>query len=307
MRVKAKERKRRKAAEQARQEEQAQLEAERVAREQAKTKRAEREKAEAKRAAWEAEERRRAEEEKEADQKHKAKVGKGNEAGAGGNEAGEVKKVIMDPSCTHCTWVNTVCEFLVDGNKKRVACIWCNLSKGKCQWPGDGKDAKAGPKAALKANKGKKRKANDEMPEPRPSRKKAKAVEKPLEVLDIDEDKASGSRPRGPGATAFSGLEDKLEHLIDVVGLIANNLAGLFKAHETMAENSGRIANALEAMLDESYGFGMVVSPLDLGLSELNSDELRKEANWLKAHGEDEEEESEGEDEGEDETMAKAE
>ncbi|KIN96994.1 hypothetical protein M404DRAFT_32727 [Pisolithus tinctorius Marx 270] len=305
MKAKSKERKRRKAAEQARREEQARLEAERVAREQA----------EAERIAWEAEEqrareeeeRRRAEEEKEAEHKRKAEAGKSSEAGAGGNETGsEVKKVVMDPGCTCCARAHIVCKFVVDGNKKRVACVRCNQSKGKCRWPGDGKDAEAGPKATLKADKGKKRKADDETPEPGPSKKKAKAVEKPLEVLDVDEDEAGGSRPRGPGVTAFSGLEDKLERLIDVAGLIANNLAGLFEAHETVAENSGRIADALEAMLDESYGFGMAVSPSDSGSSELNSDELHEEADWLRAHGE-EEEESEGKDEGEDKTMAEAE
>ncbi|KIO00199.1 hypothetical protein M404DRAFT_29806 [Pisolithus tinctorius Marx 270] len=89
MKAKVKERKRQKVAEQARWEEQARLEAERVAREQAK----------AERIAWEAEEQRarkeeekcRAEEEKEAERKHKAKADKGDEAG------GEVKKVVMDP------------------------------------------------------------------------------------------------------------------------------------------------------------------------------------------------------------------
>ncbi|KIO14773.1 hypothetical protein M404DRAFT_17629 [Pisolithus tinctorius Marx 270] len=270
-------------------EEQARLEAERVAREQA----------EAERIAWEAEEQRaheeeekcRAEEEKETKWKHKAEADKGDEA------RGEVKKVVMDPSCTHCTQAQVVCEFLVDGNKKQVACVHCNLLKGKCRWLGDGKDTEAAPKATPKTDKGKKRKTNNEMPEPRPSKKKTKAINKLLEVLDIDEGKTGGSRPRGPSAAVFSGLEDKLERLINVTGLIANNLAGLFEAHEAMAENSGRIADTLKAMLDESYSFGMVVSPSDLGSSELDSDELCKEADWLKAHSEDEEEESGREDE----------
>ncbi|KIO02635.1 hypothetical protein M404DRAFT_27846 [Pisolithus tinctorius Marx 270] len=298
MRAKAKERKRRKAAEQARREEQARLEAERAEREKAEAKRAAREAEEER--AHEEEEKRRAEEEKEAERKRKAEADKGDEAG------GEVKRVVMDPGCTRCSQAKVTCEFLVDGNKKRVACVRCNQSKGKCRWLGDGKDPEVGPRVVSKADKGKKRKADNGTPEPGPSKKKAKAVEKPLEVLDVDEDEAGGSRPRGPSATAFSGLEDKLERLIDVTGLIVNNLAGLFEAHETVAENSGRIADALEAMLDESYGFRMAVSPSDSGSSELNSDELREEADWLRAHGE-EEEESEGKDEGEDETMAEAE
>ncbi|KIO03320.1 hypothetical protein M404DRAFT_27284 [Pisolithus tinctorius Marx 270] len=299
MRAKAKERKRRKAAEQARREEQARLEAERAAREQAEAERIAREAEEQR--VREEEERRRAEEEKEAERKRKAETGKSSEAGAGGNGTGsEVKKVVMDPGCTRCTRANTVCEFLVDGNKKRVACIRCNQSKGKCRWPGDGKDAEAGPKAM--ADKGKKRKADEETPEPGPSQKK-RAKSKPIEVLEIDEPEAGGSGERKAGAGGFSGLEDKLERLIDVAGLIANNLAGLFEAHEAVAENSGRIADALEAMLDESYGFGMAVSPSDSGSSELDSDELREEAKWLKTHGEDEEEESGGEDE----SMAEAE
>ncbi|KIO08017.1 hypothetical protein M404DRAFT_23265 [Pisolithus tinctorius Marx 270] len=292
MRVKAKERKRRKAAEQARQEEQARLEAERVARE----------KAEAERVAWEAEEqrareeeaRRKAEEEKEAERRHKAKANKGDEAG------GEVKKVVMDPGCTCCARANIVCEFVVDGNKKRMACVHCNLSKGKCRWPGDGKDAEAGPKAV----KGKKRKVDEENAEARPSNQKwAKTSTRPTKILDLNESEAGRSRPREAGVDKYSGLEDKLERLIEAVGLIANNLASLFELHETAVENSGRIADALESILDESYGFGMAVSPSDLGSSELDSDELREEAEWLKNHGEDEEEESEGEDE----SMAKAE
>ncbi|KIN94546.1 hypothetical protein M404DRAFT_34939 [Pisolithus tinctorius Marx 270] len=303
MRAKAKERKRRKAAEQAWREEQARLEAERAAREQDEAERAARERAEAERIVREAEEQRareeeekcRAEEEKEAEWKCKAEADKGDEAG------GEVRKVVMDPGCTRCSRAKVACEFLVDGNKKQVACVRCNLLKGKCRWLGDGKDAEAGPK--VKANKGKKRRADDEMPEPGPSKKKAKVVDKPLEVLDVDEGETSGSRPRGPGVAAFSGLEDKLERLIDVAGLIANNLAGLFEAHETVAKNSGRIADALEVMLDESYGFGMAMSPSDSGSSELDSNELREEAEWLKTHGEDEEEESGGEDE----SMAEAE
>ncbi|KIO05559.1 hypothetical protein M404DRAFT_25278 [Pisolithus tinctorius Marx 270] len=286
MKAKSEERKRCKAAEQAQQEEQAWLEAERVAREQAEAKRAEREKAKAEKAAWEAEERRVCEEEErwEAKCKHKAKAGKSDEAGTGGisgEAGGEVKRVVMDPGCTHCTWVQVICEFLVDGNKKQ--------------------DAKASPKAGG-VNKGKKQKANKETPEPRPSKKKSKAIAKPLEVLDVNEDEASGSRLRGPSATAFLGLEDKLECLINIMGFITNNLAGLFEAHETMAENSGRITNALEAMLDESYSFRMAMSPLDSGSSELNSNKLH-EADWLKAHSNDEEEESSREDE----TMAKAE
>ncbi|KIN95975.1 hypothetical protein M404DRAFT_33713 [Pisolithus tinctorius Marx 270] len=249
------------------------LEAKRVVTEKAKAKRAVQE-AEEERAHKE-EERHRAEEEKEAKQRCKAK------AGASGSEAGgEVKKVVMDPSCTCCTWAKAICEFLVDGNKKWVACVWCNQSKGKCWWPGDSKDTKASPKAR-RVNKGKKWKADEEMPEPRPSKKKVKAVDKPLEVLDVDEDEAGGSRPRGP-----SGLSQTT-----------------WQAHETMAENSGRITNVLEVMLDESYSFWMAVSPSDLGSSELNSDKLCEEADWLKAHGEDEEEESSREDE----TMAKAE
>ncbi|KIO05404.1 hypothetical protein M404DRAFT_25531 [Pisolithus tinctorius Marx 270] len=281
MKAKAKERKRRKAAEQAWREEQARLEAERAAREKAEAERIAQEAKEQR--VREEEERRRAEEEKEAERKCKAKANKGDEA------RGEVKKVVMDPSCTHCAQAQTVCEFIVDGNKKRVACVRCNLSKGKCRWPGDGKDAEAGPK--IKADKGKKRKADEETPEPGLSQKKrVKMSARPIEVLDLDETEA--------GAARYSGLEGKLERLIKAAGLIANNLASLFELHETAVENSGCIADALE-----SYGYRMAVSPLDLGSSELDSDELREEAKWLKAHGEDGEEETEGEDE----AMAEAE
>ncbi|KIN95088.1 hypothetical protein M404DRAFT_34479 [Pisolithus tinctorius Marx 270] len=260
-------------------EEQAQLEAERVVRE----------KAETERIAWEAEEQR-------------AEAGKGDEARADGSEASKVKKVVMDPSCTCCARAQVICKFLVDSNKKQVACVRCNQSKGKCRWPGDGKDSEAGPKVASKADKGKKRKADDGMPEPGLSQKKRVKL-KPTKVLEIDKPEVGGSGARKARAGRFLGLEDKLERLIDVAGLIANNLAGLFEAHEAVAENSGRIADALEAMLDESYGFGMAVSPSDSGSSKLDSDELHEEAEWLKTHGEDEEEESGGEDE----PMAKAE
>ncbi|KIO03852.1 hypothetical protein M404DRAFT_26827 [Pisolithus tinctorius Marx 270] len=299
MKAKAKERKRRKAAEQARWEEQARLEAERAAREKAEAKRIAREAEEQR--VREEEERRRAEEEKEAERKRKAEPGKSSEAGAGGNETGsEVKKVVMDPGCTRCARAHIVCKFAMDGNKKRVACVRCNQSKGKCRWPGDGKDAEAGPKAV----KGKKRKVDEENAEAGPSnQKRAKTSTRPTEILDLDKSEAGGSRPREAGADKYSGLEDKLERLIEAMGLIANNLASLFELHETAVENSGRIADALELILDESYGFGMAVSPSDSGSSELDSDELCKEAEWLKNHGEDEEEESEGEDE----SMAEAE
>ncbi|KIO07272.1 hypothetical protein M404DRAFT_23734 [Pisolithus tinctorius Marx 270] len=274
MRVKAKERKRRKAAEQAW---------------------AEKEKAEAKKAEQEAEEKRVHEEE----EKREAEAGKSDEASAGGasgEAGGEVKRVVMDPGCTRCTWAQVVCEFLIDSNKKRVACICCNLSKGKCWWPGDGKDVEAGPKAATKADKGKKRKADEGSPEPGPSQKKW-AKSKPTEVLEIDEPEAGGSGEREASAKRYSGLENKLERLIEAVGLIANNLASLFELHETVVKNSGCIADALESLLDESYGFGMAVSPSDSGSSELDSEELHEEAEWLRTHGEDEEEETEGEDE----------
>ncbi|KIN99106.1 hypothetical protein M404DRAFT_30730 [Pisolithus tinctorius Marx 270] len=302
MKAKSKERKRCKVAEQAWQEEQAWLEAKRVAREQAEAERAEREKAE--RIAWEAEEqrvckdeeRRKAKEEREAERRCKAEAGKGDEAGASGSEASEVKKVVMDPSCMRCAWAQVVCKFLVDGNKKRVACVRCNQSKGKCWWPGDGKDSEASPKVASKVDKGKKQKADDGTPEPGLSQKK-RAKSKLTKVLETDEPEVGGSRVRKAGAGGFPGLEDKLKWLIDVTGLIANNLVGLFEAHETVAKNSGRITNALEAMLNESYGFSMAVSPSDLGSSELNSNKLHEEAKWLKAHGKDEEEESKEEDE----------
>ncbi|KIO12127.1 hypothetical protein M404DRAFT_19976 [Pisolithus tinctorius Marx 270] len=284
MRAKVKERKRRKAAEQARREEQAPLEAER----------AERERIEAEKAEREAEEKRvrKEEEKREAERKRKAEAGKSDEAGAGGasgEAGGEVKRVV-------------VCEFLVDGNKKRVACVRCNLSKGKCRWPGDRKDIEAGPKATTKADKGKKRKADKGSPEPGPSQKK-RAKSKPTEVLEIDEPEAGGSGEREAGAERYSGLENKLERLIKAAGLIANNLASLFELHETAVENSGRIANALELLLNESYSFSMAVSPSDSGSSELDSEELCEEAEWLRTHGEDEEEETEGEDE----AMAKGE
>ncbi|KIN98933.1 hypothetical protein M404DRAFT_30900 [Pisolithus tinctorius Marx 270] len=271
MKAKSKERKRQKAAEQAWQEEQTQLEAKRVEREKAEAERAEQEAEETR--VHEDEERCKAKEEREAKQRHKAKASKGDEAG------GEVKKVVMDPGqrpSASSLWMVT---------KSRLP-VQCNQSKGKCQWPGDGKDIEAGPKAATKVDKGKKWKANEEMPEPGPSKKKAKVIDKLLEVLDVDEDEAGGSRLRGPGAAAFLGLEDKLECLINITGLIAKTW----------------ITNVLGAMLDKSYSFRMAVSPSDLGPSELDSDELCEEANWLKAHGEDKEEESGREDE----TMAKA-
>ncbi|KIN99337.1 hypothetical protein M404DRAFT_30572 [Pisolithus tinctorius Marx 270] len=239
MRVKVKERKRQKVAEQAQQEEQAWLEA----------KRAEREKAEAERAAWEAEEERACEEEKcKAEQKHKAEARKSSEARAG----------------------------------------------GKCHWPGDGKVAEAGPKAI----KGKKRKVDKENAEAKPSnQKQAKTSMRLTEILDLNDPEAGRSRPREASADRYSGLEDKLEHLIDAAGLIANNLASLFELHKITIENSGHITDALESILNESYGFRMAVSPLDSGSSKLNSGELHEEVEWLKTHGEDEEEESEGEDE----------
>ncbi|KIO05098.1 hypothetical protein M404DRAFT_25718 [Pisolithus tinctorius Marx 270] len=295
MRAKAKERKRRKVAEQAWWEEKAQLEAER----------AEREKAEAKRAAREAEEERahkeeekhRAEEEREAKQKHKAKADKGDEA------RGEVRKVVMDPSCTCCARAQTVCEFIIDSNKKRIACMQCNLSKGKCCWPRDGKDTEAGPKAVGKVGKGKKRKADEETPEPGLSQKK-QVKSRPTEVLEIDKPEAGGSGVTKARAGGLSGLEDKLKQLIDVTGLIANNLVGLFKLQEAVVKNSGRIADALEAIIDESFGFGVAVTPSDLGSSKLDLDELHEEAAWLQAEAKGEEEE---EAEGGDDPMAEAE
>ncbi|KIO01847.1 hypothetical protein M404DRAFT_28357 [Pisolithus tinctorius Marx 270] len=212
-------------------------------------KRAEREKAKVEKAASETKERRVHKEEERWEAKHKckAKAGKSDEASAGGEARGEVKRVVMDPSCTHCTQAQVICKFLIGGNKKRVACMCCNQSKGKCWWPGDGKDAEASPRAALKADKGKKRKANEEMPEPGPSQKK-QVKSRPTEVLEIDEPKASGSGVRKARAGGFSGLEDKLKQLIDVAGLIANNLAGLFKLQEAVVENSGCITDMLEAI-----------------------------------------------------------
>ncbi|KIN96851.1 hypothetical protein M404DRAFT_32908 [Pisolithus tinctorius Marx 270] len=240
MKAKSKERKRQKAAEQAQQEEQAWLEAERVVREKAK----------AKKAAQEAKEKR------------------------------------------------------IYGNKKQVACVWCNLLKGKCQWPGDGKDAEDSSKAEGKVDKGKKWKIDDEGIEARPSKQKqAKTSARPVEVLELNESKAGGSRSHKTSAEHYSGLEEKLECLIDMAGLIANNLASLFELHETTVKNLGHIADMLKSLLNKSYSFRMVVSPLDLGSSELDSDELHEEADWLKAHGKDEEEESSGDDE----TMAEAE
>ncbi|KIO01827.1 hypothetical protein M404DRAFT_28335 [Pisolithus tinctorius Marx 270] len=284
MRAKAKERKRRKVAEQAWWEEQAQLETERVAREQAEAKRAAQERAEA-----EAEEKKvcKEEEKREAEHKRKAGAGKGDEASTSGEARGEVKRVVMDPGCTCCARAQVICEFVVDSNKKRVACMRCNQSKGKCWWPGDGKEAKAGPK--IKADKGKKRKADEETPEPGPSQKKqAKMSARPIEVLDLDETEAGGSGVKEAGTARYSGLEGKLD---------------LFELHETVVENSGHIADTLESLLDESYRFGMAVSPSESGSSELDSEELHEEAEWLQTHSEDDEEESEGEDE----AMAKTE
>ncbi|KIN96359.1 hypothetical protein M404DRAFT_33334 [Pisolithus tinctorius Marx 270] len=141
-----------------------------------------------------------------------------------------------------------------------------------------------------KADKGKKQKTDKENAKARPSNQKwARMSSRPIEVLDLGEPEASAAR--------YSGLENKLERLIEAVGLIANNLASLFKLHKTVVENSGRIADVLEALLDELYSFSVAVSPSDSGSSELDSDELCEEAEWLKAHSKDEEEESEGEDE----------
>ncbi|KAI5983298.1 hypothetical protein F5J12DRAFT_899779 [Pisolithus orientalis] len=65
---------------------------------------------------------------------------------------------------------------------------------------------------------------------------------------------------------------------------------------ETAVTNSGQITNALEVILDESYGYGMPVSPSDSGSSELNPEELCKEAKWLEAGGKGKEAEGEGKD-----------
>ncbi|KIN99392.1 hypothetical protein M404DRAFT_30449 [Pisolithus tinctorius Marx 270] len=185
-----------------------------------------------------------------------------------------------------------------------LACDTGLRSSGKCQWPRDGKDAKASLKAEGKVDKGKKQKVDDEDVKARPSKQKwAKISARLIKVLDLDEPKASGSRSWETIAECYLGLEEKLECLIDVAGLIANNLASLFELHETVVENPGQIANTLKLLLNESYGYRMAVSPSDLGSSELNSNELHEEAKWLKAHGKDKEEETEGEDE----AMAKAE
>ncbi|KIO14691.1 hypothetical protein M404DRAFT_17544 [Pisolithus tinctorius Marx 270] len=253
---------------------------------------AEREKAEAERIVQEAEEQRahKEEERQEAECKCKAEVGKGSEAGASGEARGEVKWVVMDPGCTCCAWAQTICKFVVDSNKKHIACMQCNQSKGKCHWPGDRKDTKAGPKAI----KGKKRKVDEDNAEARCSmQKQAKTSARPTEVLDLNKFEASGSRVKEASTVYPSGLEEKLEQLIDTAGMIANNLAGLFELQEAAVENSGCIADTLE-----SYGYGMAVSPSDSGLSELDSDELHEEAEWLKTHGKDKEEETKGEDEG---------
>ncbi|KIO11700.1 hypothetical protein M404DRAFT_20319 [Pisolithus tinctorius Marx 270] len=185
----------------------------------------------------------------------------------------------MDPGCTRCAWAQTVCEFIVDGNKKRIACMRCNLSKGKCRWPGDGKDTEASPKAV----KGKKRKVKENA-EARPSTQKwVKTSARPIKVLDLDETEASRSGVKEASTARYSGLEGKLKRLIEAMGLIANNLASLFELHKTVVKNSGCIADALEAIIDESFGFGVAVTPLDLGSSELDLDELHEE----EAEGED--------------------
>ncbi|KIO08022.1 hypothetical protein M404DRAFT_23272 [Pisolithus tinctorius Marx 270] len=174
-----------------------------------------------------------------------------------------------------------VCD---NSNKKSIACVHCNLSKGKCWWLRDGKDAEASPKAR-RADKGKKWKADEENTKARPStQKQARTSVRLTKVLDLNKPEASRSRMKEASTARCLGLENKLEQLIEAMGLIANNLASLFKLHETAL------------LLDESYGFGVVVSPSDLGSSELDSDELCKEANWLKNHSKDEEE-AEGEDE----------
>ncbi|KIN99807.1 hypothetical protein M404DRAFT_30056 [Pisolithus tinctorius Marx 270] len=187
--------------------------------------------AEAERAEREAEERKGCKEEERWEAKHKCKA----EARAGGSEAvGEVRKVVMDPGCTHCTQAKAICKFLGDGNKKQVACIQCNQSKGKCQWPGDGKDTKASPKAR-RTDKGKKWKANKENAKAGPStQKQARTSVRLTEVLDLDKPEASRSRPREAGVDRYLGLEDKLECLINMAGLIANNLASLFELHKTV-------------------------------------------------------------------------
>ncbi|KIN96842.1 hypothetical protein M404DRAFT_32892 [Pisolithus tinctorius Marx 270] len=251
MRAKAKERKRRKVAEQAWHEEQVWLEAKRAAREQA----------EAERIAQEAEEQRACEEEErhEAKCKHKAEAEKGNEAGigAGSSEAtGEIKRVVMDPGCTHCTRAKAVCEFLIDGNKKR--------------------DTEAGPKAATKVDRGKKWRPNEESPEPGPSKKKW-VKSKSVEVLDVNEPEAGGSGARK-------------------AGMIANNLASLYDLHKTTVNNLGWITNALEVILNELYRYGMLVSLSASGSSELDSNELHEEAKWLEADAKGEEAEGEDKD-----------
>ncbi|KAI5989633.1 hypothetical protein F5J12DRAFT_897894 [Pisolithus orientalis] len=106
---------------------------------------------------WEAEEKKVCKEEEgcEAECKHKAEAKEKAEAGSSDEASAEVKMVVMDPSCTHCTWAKAVCKFLVDSNKKCITCMQCNQLKEKCWWPRDGKDAEAGLKAGAKVNKGK--------------------------------------------------------------------------------------------------------------------------------------------------------
>ncbi|KIO10106.1 hypothetical protein M404DRAFT_21781 [Pisolithus tinctorius Marx 270] len=124
-----------------------------------------------KRTEWEAKERRVHEEE----EKHKAK------AGAGGSEAGEVKKEVMDPGLSvSFSWMAI--------RSVLPACDAINQKALKCQWPRDGKDAKASLKAIMKADKGKKQKANEENTEAGPSKKWVTASVKLIKVLDLCKD-----------------------------------------------------------------------------------------------------------------------
>ncbi|KIN93912.1 hypothetical protein M404DRAFT_35607 [Pisolithus tinctorius Marx 270] len=144
-----------------------------------------------------------------------------------------------EANCTHCAQAKVVCGFLVDGNKK------------------DKEDAEVSPKASGKVDKGKKQKIDEENAKAGPSKKKW-AKSKLIEVLDINKYKVAEGRLREAG----------------MGGLIANNLASLYELHKTMIMNSGQIADHLEAILNESYGFGMAVTPSDSGSSELDADEL---------------------------------
>ncbi|KIO02933.1 hypothetical protein M404DRAFT_27545 [Pisolithus tinctorius Marx 270] len=151
---------------------------------------------------------------------------------------------VMDPQCLCCIQTNMACLHNTNSKKKHLACNQCNKLKECCQWLVEGE---TGPGAGLAVDKGK-RKADV-----------LKGADD--EGEDVGEGPLTKKTSAEVKASPVTGAQ--MEHLINAVEHVADNVAGLVVAQKEVSQNFYWFTWSYETYIGEHFELFMPDMPSD--------------------------------------------